>query len=311
MSFEEQVKYANEVFVNSILEGNTKVAEDQGNVFLRRRVREDGVAREIIPPVPVTKDDFTQRVESDQPGIIVEMEPSSPGAMSMAFQDNNPPAFYIRGKKFWVDFWLVTSRTARKNVVELATWRSDVKALLAEMLVKDLSWEEDATFINQCNTLLGGSAGATNILNGLVQWREITGGINRVTVMDAFRLAFIPPSRIPVTKILCNGATLAELAKMDRIELGGDDAQTILYEGWGKRTINNATVIGSIKRELIEDDTMYFFGHSNFIGRFYVYMEPSLYIKKEDMEVQFRAREVIGMAIGHGDGVHRFDFITA
>ena len=310
MSFEEQVKFANEVFINSVLSGEIKTAQEQGNVFLRRRVREDGVAREIIPPVPITKEDLTQRVENDQPGVIVEMEPSSPGAMSMTFQDNNPPFFYIRGKRFWVDLFKISSRPARKSEVELATWRSDVKALLAEMLVKDLSWEEDATFINSCNTLLGGVADGTNIMNGLVQWREINGGIDRTTIMDAFRYAFVPPSRIPITKILCNGATLAELAKMDRIELGGDDAQNILYEGWSKRPINNATVIGSIKRELIEDDTMYFFGDGNFIGRFFVFMEPSLYIKKEDDEIQFRAREVIGMAIGHGDGVHRFDFVT-
>lgn len=311
MSFDQQTKIASEIFVNDILSGNTKAAQEAANAFLRVRVREDGVVREILPPVPVTRDDFVPQVDTDQPVIIVEKEPRSPGAMTIPFGDNNPPAYYMQGEKFRVVFQRVSSRTIRKDEVELATWRADVKALLAEMLVKDLSWEEDASFINAVNTLLGGSAGAANTMTGRVQWHTINGGITRTTLMDAFRLAFDPPSRIPVTKILCNGATMAELAKMDRIELGGDDAQTILYEGWGKRTINGANIIASIKKELIPNDTMFMFGHSNFLGRFYVYQEPSLYIVKEDTEIRFRAHEVVGCAIGHVDGVHRFDFVTA
>ena len=310
MSFDQETKIASERFLQEIISGHTKTAEEMANPFLRIRVREDGVVREILPPTPVTKDDFVPQVDTDQPVIIVEKEPRSPGAMSIPFGDNNPPAYYMQGEKFRVDFYRISSRTIRKDEVELATWRADVKALLAEMLVKDLSWEEDAAFINSCNTLLGGSAGSANVMTGVVQWHAVTGGITRTTLMDAFRLAFVPSSRIPVTKILCNGATMAEFAKMDRIELGGDDAQQTLYEGWGTRTINNAQVIASIKRELIPDDTLFLFGHSNFLGRFYVYQEPSLYIVKEDTEVRFRAHEVIGSAIGHVDGLHRFDYAS-
>ena len=308
MSFDQQVKIASERFISAIKEGSVKTAEEIANPFLRIRVREDGVVREILEPVPVTEDDFVPQVDTDQPVIIVEKEPSSPGAMTIPFGDYNPPAYYMQGRKFRVDFVRISSRTVRKDEVELATWRSDVKALLAEMMVKDLSWEEDAAFIASCNTLLGGSAGASNIMTGDVQWHNMAGGITRTTLMDAFRLAFAPATRIPVTKILCNGATMAELAKMDRLEVGGDDAQAILYEGWGTRTINNASIIASIKRELIPDDTLFMFGHSNFIGRFYVYQEPSLYIVKEDTEVRFRAHEVIGSAIGHVGAVHRFDY---
>lgn len=304
------VKIASERFISELLAGNIKTAQDIANPFLRLRVREDGVARQILPPIPVTKEDFTPQVHTDQPAIVEEVEPRSPGAMTIPFGEDHPPSYYMQGKKYLVTFNRISSRMIRKDEVELATWRMDVKALLAEMLVKDLSWEEDAAFITSVNTLLGGAAGNPNVMTGLVQWYTITGGITRTTLMDAFRLAFIPSSRIPVTRILCNGATMAEFAKMDRIELGGDDAQQILYEGWGTRTINNATVIASIKRELIPDDTLFMFGHSDFIGRFYVYQEPTLYIKKEDTMIYFRAHEVVGAAIGHVDGVHRFDYVT-
>lgn len=310
MPYDSKIRMQNEAFVNAILSGNVKVAQEAGDNFLKRRVREDGVVREILPPHRVNKEDFVPQVNTDQPVIIVEMEPGSPGAMSMPFGDYNPPTFYMQGKRFMVVLDRISSSWARKDEAELATYRADIKQLLAEMLVKDLSWQEDARFISAVNTLLGGAAGGTNVLSGLVQWREISGGVSRTNIGEAFKIAFEPPSRIPVTRILCNGAMQAELFKWDRLEVGGDDAQAILYEGWGKRSLNGAELIVTIKRELVPDDTMYFFGHPDFIGKTYVWMEPSLYITKEDTEVRFRAHEILGSAIGHGDGVFRFDFVT-
>ncbi|GIW59056.1 MAG: hypothetical protein KatS3mg087_0122 [Patescibacteria group bacterium] len=310
MALNDENQYYNELWLSDILSGHIKTAQESADAFLRIRVREDGVLRRVIEPIAVTRDDFTPQVDTDQPVIVVEKEPQSPGAMTIPFGDNNPPAYYIQGSRFRVVLQLLTSRTLRKAVHELATWRADIKQLLAEMLVKDLTWNEDANFINACNTLLGGSAGATNVISGLTQWHTMPGGITRTSVGDAFKLAFIPPSRIPITTILCNVATTAELFKWERNELGGDDAQSVLYEGWADRKINNAKVVTTIKRELIPDDTMFFFGHPMFIGKFYVWQEPSLYIEKVDTEIKFRAHEVVGLAIGHGDGVHRFDFTT-
>jgi hypothetical protein len=310
MPFDNMNLVRNEAFINDLVNGMTKTAQEAADSFLRMRVREDGVVREILPPIPVTTEDFAPQVDTDEPVIVVEKEIQSPGAISMPFGDNNPPAVYIRGTKFRVVLRRISSPTLRKDEAELATYRADIRQLLAEMLVKDLSWEEDSTFIRMVNTLLGGSPNSPNIISGVVQWKTIPGGISRVTIGDAFKATFIPKSRIPVTKILCNAGTTAELFKWERSEVGGDDAQNILYEGWGKRSLNNAQIVTTIKRELIEDDTLYMFGHSNFIGKFFVWQEPSLYVVKEDTELRFRAHEIVGMAIGHVDAVFRFDFVT-
>jgi len=308
MTTNEDTRLLNEVWLNDVISGNIKLAQESTDAFLRVRVREDGTVRKILEPIPVTRDDFVPQVDTDQPVLVVEMEPQSPGAMTIPIGDNTPPTYYMQGKKFRVVLERLSSPMIRKDVAELATWRADVRQLLAEMIVKDLTWVEDARFINGCNTLLGGAAEETNILSGVTQWHTMSGGVSRTTIGDAFKLAFVPASRIPISTVLCNGATLAELFKWERNEVGGDDAQNILYEGWADRKINNATVISTIKRELVPDDTMFFFGHHMFLGKFYVWEEPSLYIVKEDTEIRFRAHEMIGIAIGHGDGVHRFDF---
>ncbi len=53
------------------------------------------------------------------------------------------------------------------------------------------------------------------------------------------------------------------------------------------------------------------YGPNTFIGKFYVWQEPTLYIKKEDTEITFRAHEIVGMAIPWPDAVFRFDFVTS
>lgn len=311
MLYDDDVRALNERFLDLIKEGNVKQAKEAGDNFLRIRVREDGVARKVLPPLPVSNEDFVPQIENDQLVIIVEKEPGSPGAITMAFGDMNPPTYYIKGKRFPVALYRISSPTLRKDEAELATYRADIRQLLAEMIVKDLSWAEDAEFIKMCNSLMGGSAGATNIMNGLVHWYSMTGGVSRVTLGDAFKRTFDPPSRIPITVILTNAASAHELWKFDRLEVGNDEAGNIFFEGWGGRKLNGMDVVMSIKKELIPNDTYFMFGDNRFLGKFYVYQEPELYIKKEDVMIQFRAHEIVGAAIGHGDGVFRFDFVTS
>lgn len=308
--FKDEIRYLNQSFLKELTSGNIKYAQEQVDKFTRRRVREDGVARRIIPAEPVTPDDYVPQLDSDQPVILVEKEPISPGAIVVGIGDLTPPQLYIRGERYPVTLQVISSSRLRKSVLELETYRADIRQLLAEMLVKDLAWQEDASFFRAVNTALGGSPGATNIMSGYVQWHEMPGGMSRVTIGDAFKRAFEPASRVPITKIVANASTAAELWKWERPEVGDDRAGDILFEGWGDRTLNGCEVILTIKREIIPNDTMYFFGDPGFIGKFYVRWEPSMFIKLEEDYVSFFAREVVGMSIGFADAIHRFDFVT-
>lgn len=310
MSFDAEIRALNDAYIEMIRSGEIKAAEDYSSAFTRTRVREDGEARRILPAEPVTKDDFVPQLDHDQPVILVELEPDSPGAVVMPFGMNEPPAYYIKGKRYPVVMQRISSPMMHKDIMELETYRADIRQMLAELIVKDLSWAEDATFISCCNQLLGGAPNATNILSGVVQWKELTGGVSRVNLGEAFKATFVPKSRVPIKTVLMNAAMLAELLKWHRDEVGGDGAEDILTEGWGTRKLYGCDIHASIKRELIPDDTMFMFGDPRFIGKFYVHTEPVMELKKESDIIFFRAKEVIGMAIGHGDAVHRFDFVT-
>ncbi len=316
MPFDETLAL-NQAFLSAITSqdpGLVKYAQEEANNFIRVRLREDAICRRILPAEPVTREDYVPQLEDDEPVILVEMEPRSPGALTMGLGRLAPPSFIFHTRRFPVRLHILESPRLRKHIHQLETYRADIRKLLAEILVKDLGYREDIEFFKMVDTALGvdatGAAKDKNVFTGVQQSWEIPGGISRVTLAEAHKRTMYPEGRIPVSKIVTNITSLAELQKLERLEVGDDRAADIFFEGWGDRTIFGLDVIATIKREIITDGVFYMFGDPNFMGKFYVRTEPTMYIKTEDLEVEFYCYEIIGAAIAWADAIHRFVFVT-
>jgi len=312
MPFDE-IQHMNQAFLHAITSqdpGLVKYAQERSNDFIRLRLREESICRNILPAEPVTPADYTQTIDDDEPNIIVEMEPRSPGAITMGLGRLSPPSAVFHARRFPVRLHLITSPTMRKLIHQLETYRADIRALLAENLVRDLGYQEDVEFFRMVNSVLNVDGDGTNIFTGQQQSWTIAGGISRQTLAEAHKRTMYPQGRIPVTKMVTNITTIAELEKMERLEVGDDRAGDIFFDGWGNRQIFGIEVISSIKREIIPDGDIYMFGNPDFIGKFYVRTEPTMYIKTEDLEVVFYAYELLGATIAHADAVHHFRFVT-
>jgi len=69
-------------------DGQIKSASAAASNMIRRRIREDGFSRNILPPRSVTNDMLDRVAEHDRPVIIEDMEPESKGAKSIPFGDS-------------------------------------------------------------------------------------------------------------------------------------------------------------------------------------------------------------------------------
>jgi len=106
--------------VENAPDGQLKRASDAGGKMIRRRLRESGVTRLIIPHKPITDEDLTYLPNTELPVIVEEMEPDSPGAKAIPFNDSADTAFY-RADKFTIVFCKLTTPEFTKNVDELRT----------------------------------------------------------------------------------------------------------------------------------------------------------------------------------------------
>jgi hypothetical protein len=226
-------------------EGEVKQASAAGTNMIRRRIREEGFTRRIIPPVPVTNDDLDRVVQHDRPVIIEDMEPLSKGAKSIPFGDTADSEAYY-GNKFVCVFNPITTPEWTKDINELRTYRMDLRQVITDNSLKDIQTEEDGKFIAGINTIVGPvvSGGAPGVgLGGVTQNFEclpynVAAGNSTGTGANAWNradyakvLSVLENQNLNNGVILMNRKTAKQFLTFDRSEIGGDLAQDLFKDG--------------------------------------------------------------------------------
>lgn len=296
----------NTIFEQLQTPGMEKTAVDAVNDFTRTRMREDGIYRRVLPPLPLSNDELDRQVDTDKPVKIVDKEPDSPAAISIPFA-TLPTNFYIRGPRYRVMFDRIVTPRFTKDVDELRTWVMDIRQVLSDNAIKDMLAEEDNKFIGAVNTALIAADTAVPT-SGVAQWQTISGGITRETMQDSFKVMPSTPFHLEVHTVLINNVTIREILKWGRDEVGGDFSQDLLKNGWSEQEFMNARWIISIKRDLIPDNTIFQFADPKFIGKSFLLEDTTMYIKREAYMLEFFAYETLGGSIGHTGGLARVDF---
>jgi hypothetical protein len=302
-----EVQLMNETLFSHLTNpGMIKTAIDAVNDFTRIKMREDGFARRIMPPLQIANDELDRQVDTDKPVKIVDKEPDSPAAISIPFA-TLPTNVYIRGPRYRVAFDRIVTPRFTKDVDELRTWVMDIRQVLSDNAIKDMLAEEDSKLIGATNLALIGPD--TNVpWSGVPQWETIYGGVTRDSVLDALKIMPGTDAHLETATVLINNITIKEVQKWGRDEMGGDFSQDVLRNGWSETDFLDKRWIISIKTDLIPNDTIFMYADPKFIGKMYLLEDTTMYIKREAYLMEFFAYETMGGTIGHTGGLARADF---
>ena len=302
-------KVLNEELFSQLTSGNRdleKNAAEAVEEFTRRKLREDGFWRKILPPVSVQNSDLQRPVDTDKNEIVIDMEPYSPGAVSMPYA-SLPLNRYIRQERYRILFDRVVTPRFTKDVSELRTTRMDIRQVLSDNSIKDMLAEEDGKAIRSVNTILV-AADAVLPETGTAQWRTMDMPLDRVGWAEARKIMPSTSCHLNVKTALINNITVLEFEKWGRDMLGGDLAEEIVKNGYALRTFGGVNLIVTIKRDLVPDGTVFMFAEPKFLGKFMVLEDATMAIKKEFFLIEFFSYEEIGGAIANVAGVARADF---
>lgn len=304
-----------EVFNRELLEaiqdapdGVLKTASTAGSNMIRRKIRENGFARSIIPPKTVSNEDLDRLPNTDAPAIIEDMEPLSPGAKSISFDDTADTAFYS-GDKFVVYFDKITTPEFTKNVNELRTYRMDLRAVITDNALKDVQRTEDSRFIKAVDRIVGSTAGVG--LSGRQQNFNITGGLTRSTYKTA--LSVLEDADLNNGVFLMNRKTAKSFLGFTRDEIGGDLAQDLFTDGLAalkEAKIHGVRHLFTIKRDLVPDNVVYLFTEPDYLGRWYQLQDTTMYVEKKKDILRFSAQETLGVSFANVAGVAKVTFTT-
>ena len=307
---QEESKLLNKVLFEKLSSNDSRLvkqAEDTINDFTRTKMREDGFFRRIMPPVPISNDDLDRQVESDLPIKIVDKEPNSPAAISIPF-NTLPSNLYIKGDRYKVHFDRIVTPKFTKDVDELRTWYMDIRQVLSDNAIKDMLAEEDAKFLSAVNTALVGP-GLTVPTSGVVQYKQISGGITRDTLWDSLKVMPTTPSNLEVHCVLLNNITIKDVCKLTHNEMGGTISEEIMRNGWTASEWLGVKWIITIKKGLVPTGTFYHFADPKFIGKSFLLEDTTMYIRREAYFIEFFAYESLGATLGHTSGLSRVDFV--
>ena len=306
-------------------QGEVKSASAAGSQMIRRRIREEGFTRRIIPPVTVTNDDLDRVVDNDRPVIIEDMEPLSRGAISMPFGDATSTQSYY-GNKFVCVFNKISTPEWTKDINELRTYRMDLRQVITDNSLKDVQTEEDGKFIAGVSAIVGsaynGSNGPGVGASGVQQNFEcVPSGLNETAAADGWNrpsyakvLSILENQNLNNGIILMNRRTAKQFLKFDRSEIGGDLAQDLFTDGL--TALKEAKIFGvkhlfTIKRDLVPDNTLFLFAEPQFLGRFYTLQELTMFVEKKKDILRVSANETISVTIANVLAVAQVTFVAA
>lgn len=283
-------------------DGLLKNASEAGTQMIRRRLRENGFSRLILPYKQVTDADLNYLPNTELPVVVEEMEADSPGAKAIPFNDTADTAFY-RGDKFVVYFCKITTPEFTKNVDELRTYKNDIRQVVTDNALKDIQTEEDGRFIKEVDRIC--AAGEA----GLDQDVTIAGLITRNTYSEA--VSFLEDRHLNNGVFLMNRRTAKDVLRLGRDAIGGDLSETLFKSGLSglpSSELFGVRHIFTMKRDLVPDGVVYQFAEPNFLGRAYVLQDVTMYVEKKKDILRFSAQEKIGITFANVAGLNKVTF---
>lgn len=267
-----------------------KRANDEATALTRTKLREQSFARRIITPILLDDTQLDKSLETDEPRVIVPIEPDSK-AMSMPFRGTGRSRTYS-GRNAEVRFGMVMSETLTKSKFELMTYTYDIKKILSDNMVLDMSDEEDSIFYLSLQQLLAANP---------AQRVDIPGSLDRNHFATAYK--YFANNRLPRGKALMTESLKHDLMELEASNIG-DSAATDTFENGvgGKSTFFGSEIVTTIKADILPNNEIWFFCPENYLGRSFMLQDATLFVKQEGPTHTMYTYEAIGSTITNSRG---------
>ena len=287
-----------------------KEAAEGVEEYLRIRAREDGIARQILPPENVTPADFDRQVDTVKPVIVKDMEPNTPAAAYTVPFGTVPMNQYINAPRYRISFDRVMSRRFVADVANLLTFDMDIRQIFNDLMLKDILAEEDRKFLAATDQIVGtlnDAASAHESEVGSLGYVTV-GALNRQSLTDAMKGMPSSNRHLNPARALINNITIWDVVAIDRTGVGGDLSEEMFTTGFASEKIMGLTWVVTIKTDLVPNNVMYQFGAPKYLGDFFIADDVTVSTKHENYMFEMFAYEMIGGTVKNSGAVCKASF---
>lgn len=303
---------------SKLLSGDSDLIKTAGlaaDEYFRTSIRENGIRRQITPPVQVTDENLDYTEYTDFPVMFVEIEPESAGAMQVSFE-TGPSNEVIHGYKSRVEFNRIMTPKYSIDKIRLQGYKMPLLDILHDLMLKDLMDVEDSValavddaILGTCETSASGSAQQKQLAELGCRRYVNAGPMSREALVHLKKGMFATPGHLQPAKYLMNYNTFCDLGVFTRDLIGGDLAEDIFVNGVTLTKLMGIDTIVTTKTELVADDKVYVYADPRYYGGFYTYKDVSMVTDElDDIWLSFFAHETTGFSVVNVAGVCAVEF---
>ena len=278
--------------------------------FIRKQFTEQSFMDKILEPATITPEDLYPSLHDDKPYVLLELEPDMPAVASYAFNGASPMVTFGI-KRVLVSLDQIRSVRMSKNVNELLTHYVSLRDLNADYLLKQVLRHFDGRGLACVQRCIGQKPNQMMAATGSVHYHEMAEGLTPHSLAESRK--FIPrlgkENGLQSQTLLMNVVTFQDFGHWQFQETGPTIGTEVLKNGLGQ--FEDGTlglkVIVTIKRRLVRDGAVYHFSDPKYIGRSYVWREPTLHVSQMDDAVSFYVDAMRGGGIFFFGGLVRVD----
>lgn len=257
-----------------------------GMNFIRTKIRENGIARQVVPPMAVTPADLQVATDHDTLIFIRDIEHDS-RAMALNFASEADER-YLQGKRYAIPFFKVESEKFVKSEGELLAYKYHITKVIEENSVKDMQTVEDYRFIDHSE------AAITITGKRLVSAGTI---LNRTELNGLFKM--IDYDKLTVGRVVMNNVDYDDYLIQPATEIGSDLASEITIGGYKYKTVLGRPLIVTNKTDLVLPGEVWAYCDPAYLGDFLILNDVKFWIKKEADLVMWKSWEYIGCGFGN------------
>ena len=310
----------NKSFVQDLTSGDEhirKQASADFNQWLRTYQRQDGVFRKLMPPVPVTEEDFAETVETRDPMVIRTMYPRSAGAISTNF-DTGTISTGMYTDKYTVYLHRAWTPKYRIDRMYLAAYKNDLLGAFKDLSLQDLLGVEDLEGMSLVDAIADtyvenpGTPAAINPEIGIRQSINVGSVVDPLAITHAVKGLTLSTDNISPAKALVHRSFWYDLITALQADTYGDRVAENALVGNTKELEENLLGIKwhtCLEQKLVKMNTMYIFAPDEYCGDFLTFGEATIFSElKDDIWLEMFGHETYGISMPYAGCLVRVRF---
>lgn len=291
----EDARHLNSAYLRQV-ENSEKTASLEGSLFIREKVRQEAAVDEVVVPRGITENEIDRDEDTEDPKVIIEKEPDS-YATFVPFL-GTPESKWFTGPRYAVYFGKIVSQRYIKSKLHLMTSRTDIRKVIADNSVKDMSDQKDKKWRNMVMGIINRNAAEQE-----TKAQQFTS--------TAFKRAFqkMLRRRRPIGKMILTQSLFMEALDLPASSVGNAIAETHYREGiQSEEKLFGVPVVTTIKNDIYDQDEALIFSPQEFLGNAFTLIDATLHIKQEAEIVEWYTYMVIALGIGNHLSFQRLSF---